>query len=349
MKYNQKTIHLVDIPGFGDSKRSDTDVLQEIAFWLLKAYQMGIRLSGIVYLHRITDVRMQGSAQRGLDTFKKICGPENYAGIVLATTRWDDISKASEEAQQQARQRYITLCERDLYWGDMCRGDSIAVKLSPGRYSALKIIDYIIRKERRLTLLLQRQMTESTPIHETDAGKTLYGACCSEVEKLEAELRKAKSELEAMVCSRQDQRKRGIEETVTQLSRVLEAKSLQVQSLRIDTVELESAWDRKICEERQRFQRKAERMAERVKKSVQEAEAEAEADLNAPSPKPPSIDDHDPDEPPRGGKGQPPIQVMNRERFAGKTSFATNSTLTGVIGVGLGVLQLAAAMACTVM
>lgn len=38
-----------------------------------------------------------------------------------------------------------------------------------------------------------------------------------------------------------------------------------------------------------------------------------------------------------------------RERFAGKTSFATSSTLTGVIGLGLGVLQLAAAAACIVM
>ena len=61
------------------------------------------------------------------------------------------------------------------------------------------------------------------------------------------------------------------------------------------------------------------------------------------------IDDHDLSEPPRDGKGRPPIQVMNRKRFAGKTSFATSSTLTGVIGVGLGVLQLAAAAACIVM
>ncbi|OCL07322.1 hypothetical protein AOQ84DRAFT_440256 [Glonium stellatum] len=345
MIHDQKTVHLVDIPGFGDSKRPDADVLQEIAFWLLRAYRMGIRLSGIIYLHRITDIRMQGSAKRSLDMLKKICGPTNYANIVLATTRWDDISKASEEAQQQARQRYITLCERSLYWGDMCCAGAIATKLSPGRYCALKIVDHVIHKERRLAMLLQQQIVEGTPIYRTDAGKILYDAYHSELDKLREELRKAKSELEATVASFQDERRRRAEETVVQISRVLEAKSHEVRGLRIDTAELESAWSRKICEERQKFQRKIEKVTDRMTKSAQETQVGPKT----PSPNPPSADDHVPDDLFRDEKGQPHTPVINRERCSKKTSFATSSTLVGVAGLGLGVLQLAATAACTIM
>ncbi|CAM1505055.1 Fc.00g106920.m01.CDS01 [Cosmosporella sp. VM-42] len=67
-------IYLVDTPGFDDTTRSDTDVLKDIATWLTNSYQKDLKLSGIMYLHRITDHRMVGSAKKNLFMFKKLCG-----------------------------------------------------------------------------------------------------------------------------------------------------------------------------------------------------------------------------------------------------------------------------------
>jgi hypothetical protein len=59
-----QTVYLIDTPGFDDTNRSDTEVLKEIARWLVASYKGKILLNGIIYLHRITDIRMQGRPGR---------------------------------------------------------------------------------------------------------------------------------------------------------------------------------------------------------------------------------------------------------------------------------------------
>lgn len=94
------TVYLVDTPGFDDTNRSDNEVLSEIAAWLTTSYNNQIRLSGIIYLHRISDIRMQGSAKKNLFMFKKLCGQKALKNVILATTMWDRISEAEGEARE---------------------------------------------------------------------------------------------------------------------------------------------------------------------------------------------------------------------------------------------------------
>jgi ankyrin repeat protein len=84
----------VDTPGFDDTYRSDTDVLREIAAWLTDSYSNQVKLKGIIYLYRIMDERMQGSAKRNLFMFKKLCGPKPLNNVNLATTTWSSVNPA---------------------------------------------------------------------------------------------------------------------------------------------------------------------------------------------------------------------------------------------------------------
>lgn len=62
---------LVDIPGFDDSGRTDSKILTEIACLLAAQYEVGVSLKGVIYLHRITDVRYQGSSLKALNILRK--------------------------------------------------------------------------------------------------------------------------------------------------------------------------------------------------------------------------------------------------------------------------------------
>ena len=106
-------VYLIDTPGFDDTNRSDNEVLCEIASWLTASYNAKIRLSGIIYLHRISDVRMQGSAKKNLFMFRKLCGPEALKNVILATTMWDRIS----ETEGKARENELTTTPD--FWGWM--------------------------------------------------------------------------------------------------------------------------------------------------------------------------------------------------------------------------------------
>ena len=98
---NNKPIFLIDTPGFDDTNRSDAMVLSDVADWLNRSFQAGIKVSGIIYLHRITDNRVGGSAAKNLVIFKKILGPARYGCMVITTTHWDSVSAAIGERRER--------------------------------------------------------------------------------------------------------------------------------------------------------------------------------------------------------------------------------------------------------
>src|SRR2546423_10558133 len=86
--------YLIDTPGFDDTNRSNTEILKEIAAFLTKLYVRKIHVTGLVYVHRITDPKMQGSAVKNLQVFQKLCGPQCFPQIALVSTRWQELRSA---------------------------------------------------------------------------------------------------------------------------------------------------------------------------------------------------------------------------------------------------------------
>ena len=110
--YNRNLrVYLIDTPGFDDTNRSDVEVLQDIAHWLSASFKDGIPLSGIIFLHRISDPRMAGSARRNLIIFKRPCGERAYQSVVLATSMWSKVSEAEGETRERE------LVETETFWG----------------------------------------------------------------------------------------------------------------------------------------------------------------------------------------------------------------------------------------
>lgn len=134
-QYNASTkINLIDTPGFDDANRTDAEVLREITPWLAKKYREKIRLSGIIYLHRITDIRMQGSARRNLIMFKALCGPDALKNVVLATTMWD------KAIMSEGERRETQLCSTADWWGFMREKGSTVLRHDNTQDSAMCII-----------------------------------------------------------------------------------------------------------------------------------------------------------------------------------------------------------------
>jgi hypothetical protein len=51
-----------------------------------------IKLTGIVYLHRIMDNKVGGSAMKNLRMFRALCGNYGLGSVVLATTHWSKVT-----------------------------------------------------------------------------------------------------------------------------------------------------------------------------------------------------------------------------------------------------------------
>ncbi|KAJ3513210.1 hypothetical protein NLJ89_g3074 [Agrocybe chaxingu] len=166
-----KTLVLVDTPGFDDTARSDMEILETIATWLKKTYKQGVKLAGIVYVHRITDNRMAGTPHRNLRMFGELCGEKAAQRVVLVTTMWDKL-KNPEVGGKRERELHAS------YWKVMLEKNATSSRFSNTEKDAWKIVTTILEKHEKLraeAVLLQEELVDfRRRLNETQAGQTLY-------------------------------------------------------------------------------------------------------------------------------------------------------------------------------
>ncbi|KAK3341819.1 P-loop containing nucleoside triphosphate hydrolase protein [Lasiosphaeria hispida] len=162
---------LVDTPGFDDTQRSDVEVLRELATWLKMTYENNIKLDGIIYMHRITDVRMQGSAAKNLLMFKKLCGDSALSRVILATTRWEEMALNPMTADDREKE----LKDTESFWGFMVKKGSKMQRHYNNRDSALKLINHYLPGEGNAgSLGIQDEMVrDKKGLSQTEAGQEL--------------------------------------------------------------------------------------------------------------------------------------------------------------------------------
>ncbi|KAL0573454.1 hypothetical protein V5O48_008509 [Marasmius crinis-equi] len=102
-------VFLIDTPGFDDTTRSDAETVSVIVKALSALYKAtNILVSGILYFHRITDVRMSGSSARNLRILEKLCGPEKLPHVLIVTTHWDEVDQGiAANREKELRDRYF--------------------------------------------------------------------------------------------------------------------------------------------------------------------------------------------------------------------------------------------------
>lgn len=241
-----KRICLIDTPGFDDSNRCDADVLQEIAFWLVKSYELGVRLSGVVYLHNITETRIRGSAVQGLKVFKAMCGAEAFHGITMATTFWD---KVGTEGMQQADKSWIELQRNVNFWKELIDGGCSKQMLSAGRTSAMQVVQGIASRNTRMVLRMQRQLVdEKLLIYETDAGKELQDAWFQEKSGLLAEMKETREQIMEALVANETEREKELESYHKELYNKLSKRRAAVLELEQPTAVITNRWEGKAIE-----------------------------------------------------------------------------------------------------
>ncbi|KAI0082662.1 hypothetical protein K474DRAFT_1654788 [Panus rudis PR-1116 ss-1] len=236
-----RRIVLIDTPGFDDTTVSDTDILKRIASSLQTSYEQGFKLSGILYLYRISDVRMGGTSRRNLNMFRKLCGDETLKNVLLVTTMWAHVEPAKGE------ERELELASNMLLFKPVLDNGAQMVRHYNTLESANDILRAILRNHPRPLRIQKELVEEGKGIEETAAGEAVN-------EELARVIRKHKEEMDQIRVEMQE---------------ALDAKDMQTKA------ELEAY--RKQLEE---ATAKAERDRECLASEYAEARRQAENDMN---------------------------------------------------------------------
>ncbi|KAI4714351.1 hypothetical protein J4E89_000030 [Alternaria sp. Ai002NY15] len=354
-----KTVHLIDTPGFNDSRRSDGETLQELAYWLAAAYERKIRLSGIIYLHCITNNRLQGSAVRALSAFKSMCGEEAFSGVVVATTMWD---RATQDELVRADLRHEELREKIQ---DVIQHGGKLVRLSAVEIDAGKILQHIVGKSRRLTLAFQRELVdENRLIHETRAGQVLFEYLTESFETLQAKIDDARGRLAKMAHNSRRDELHELEDAIIEMDANMRSVDEDMERTKVNLRDIRMVWDKNLARDDETIMSSAQRIERQLETE------RGQQEVRSPDQTTSTEDGYEASsagfssantlqtsqtymslrleqlEKERDALTYQMGQRLNRRYTA---AHGRGATRIGAIGAGLAVAQLVVAMACTVM
>ncbi|KAH9483483.1 hypothetical protein JR316_0002951 [Psilocybe cubensis] len=167
MAIKDRSVMVVDTPGFDDTCTEDVQVLRKIATWLKKSYEERKTVAGVLYLHDISQDRFTGSVRKNLELFRRLCGREAFSQVVIVMTK-------GEKLHPQIASKYEYEL-RSEHWRDLIDAGATVLGFKRNYRSARSIIDHVLRGlTRKFILQLQKELViQKKLLPATEAGKHL--------------------------------------------------------------------------------------------------------------------------------------------------------------------------------
>jgi hypothetical protein len=154
-------------------------------------YKGGRKLTGIIYMHRISDVRMDGISTRNFSVFQKLCGTGNFKNVVIVTNFWGEVDSKTGIAREKE-----LITENSFFKPVLDAGGQI-MRHNRTMESALSILRCVLRNS-PMVLRIQRQLVEKKmTLVETDAGSELVVELQRQEAEHQEEVRTLQTEMKA--------------------------------------------------------------------------------------------------------------------------------------------------------
>lgn len=207
------------------------------------SYGSGTLLNGLIYLHRITDHRMQGSATKNLRMFKKLCGEQCFRNVMLATTMWQKVDPAIGEAREQE------LLSTPEFWGYMAKKGSTVMRHTGDEEAAMAIIDHIVEQGQSVVLDIQEEIIDQRcNLDDTAAAKVVNEDILREREKHKQQLEELQADMEAAMAERDEDLENILREQRDIVQRKLEQGRRDQDALRANLEELHQQKEKEFLE-----------------------------------------------------------------------------------------------------
>ncbi|GAB1312153.1 P-loop containing nucleoside triphosphate hydrolase protein [Madurella fahalii] len=166
IEIGRKSVVVIDTPGFDDAGRTDAQILTEISRVLAAQYKLGAALRGIVYVHRITDIRYGASAAKTFEIVKRICGDSTLRNVMLVTSMW---SQTDEDAGSRKEAEL-----RKSFWTYMLERGSRMSRFYGSQASAIALISQLLNGL-PVVLSLQKELVDGKrKLKDTTAGAYVH-------------------------------------------------------------------------------------------------------------------------------------------------------------------------------
>lgn len=274
-------IWLIDTPGFSDTRRSDAQVLEELANWLRAAYLQEIKLTGIIYLHSMQERRQGRSSMAALSLFRDLTGQNALHRVFLVTTFWDRINRPDQ--RQVAENSELELHQTERYWGRFISDGAHTDRHDHSRESAHRLIRSVIEAQIPGDpggyVRLQTELEEGTRLENTGVGRNIAQALREQAVAWEREIAELRQLLEDALQRQTQENREELALREAQHQRRREQMQRDQELLRADITTIDRRFQRLEAADRahqaaQRAQQEAE--TRRLRQEIADEEAETQ-------------------------------------------------------------------------
>ena len=174
------------------------------------------QLTGLIYVHRISDTRVGGTSQRNLRMFRKLCGTDSLKNVVIVTTMWDKVTP------EEGLQREQELKSSNNLFKLLLDGEATMMRHERTAESATKVINRLLGKTATTTQIVREIMQETKTLEETAAGGELHGEFQALLKRHKEEMENLKAGWEAVTQRERAEERKRMEQVIATLSRQLD-------------------------------------------------------------------------------------------------------------------------------
>ena len=221
----------------------------------LVRYGHGSKLSGVTYIHRISDKRFTGIAGRNFKMFRELCGDSTLRNVALVTNMWGEVPQEDGEDREE---ELIT----EYFKPALDKGAHITRHYNTAQ-SARDIIRRIIRNQ-PVPLQIQREIVdEGKDILHTAAGEAMNIELNGQILRRQVELEAVKREMEKALKEKDEETRWELENETRKLQE-------HIDRTRLDLETVTSRYN----EEKRRMEDEIRRMREDARQEADQTHAE---------------------------------------------------------------------------
>ncbi|GAB1522673.1 hypothetical protein RhiTH_005795 [Rhizoctonia solani] len=178
-------------------------------------------IHGVIYVHRITDNRMKGSAVDAIRVFEKLIGEDMFDHVVILTNMWDN-------PPDEAHKRYEDeLAKEEEFFGKLINAGANAggryriVKGSTAEQAQSALLDVFVKRPSKIAQIQTEMQKHGVKLGSTSAGRAVRNTVSSMRKDLEDELKDLReyySEFPSKDPIEQDRMNQAIQDLETKLA-----------------------------------------------------------------------------------------------------------------------------------
>ena len=221
----------------------------------LDRYEKGAKLSGVIFIHRISDNRFAGVAKRNFKMFRELCGDTSLKNVVLVTNMWGMVPLDVGESREEE-------LTNKFFKPALDKGAQMA-RHQNTEQSAHNIVRMIM-KNRPVVLQIQRELVdERKDIANTAAGEAVNEELNEQIKKHREEWQEAQDQMVQALKEKDEETRQEMEEETRRLQE-------QMEEIKKDSEGMASNY----IEEKERMKGKLKEIQQEAKKEKERAEAE---------------------------------------------------------------------------